>query len=196
MNKQNTTVDIIVEQDLVARLKKGQQWAFNHLVSTYQDRLLKIAYGITLDREDSREVVQDVFVSVFKTIQTFRQESSLATWLRRITINHCLNWKRKWKRRFKWHHDSIESQIDSEPFMENKKNNPELLFSEKQLEKNIMTAIKILPEKQRVVLVLNAIEGLSYDEISETLNINKGTVSSRLHFARKSLMTALESNKR
>jgi len=196
VNKQNTTVDIIVEQDLVARLKKGQQWAFNHLVSTYQDRLLKIAYGITLDREDSREVVQDVFVSVFKTIQTFRQESSLATWLRRITINHCLNWKRKWKRRFKWHHDSIESQIDSEPFMENKKNNPELLFSEKQLEKNIMTAIKILPEKQRVVLVLNAIEGLSYDEISETLNINKGTVSSRLHFARKSLMTALESNKR
>ena len=95
----------INEQDLVERLKKGQQWAFNVLVNQYQDRLLKIAYGITLDREDSLEIVQDVFVSVYKNIQSFRQDSSLATWLRKITINQCLNWKRKWKRRFKWNHE-------------------------------------------------------------------------------------------
>lgn len=185
--------DITNEQDLVERLKKGQKWAFNVLVNTYQARLLKIAYGITLDREDSREVVQDVFVSVFKNIQTFRQDASLATWLRKITINHCLNWKRKWKRRFKWHHDPIESEMDMALLKENEKSrDPELQFREKQLEKNLMKAIKTLPEKIRLVFVLNAIEGLSYEEIANTLNIKKGTVSSRLYLARKNLIDALE----
>jgi len=195
VNKSDAIADNITEQDLVERLKNGQQWAFNNLVKTYQDRLLKIAYGITLDREDSLEVVQDVFISVFKNIQTFRQDASLATWLRKITINQCLNWKRKWKRRFKWSHDVIESENDKQLFKENKKNNdPEMLFREKQFEKNLMNAIKTLPEKIRLVLVLNAFEGLSYDEIAKTLNIKKGTVSSRLHFARKSLVELLEIN--
>jgi len=103
VNKSESNKDID-EPDLVKRLKKGQPWAFNILVARYQSRLLKIAYGITLDREDSLEIVQDVFISAFKNIQTFRQEASLATWLRKITINQCLNWKRKWKRRFKWSH--------------------------------------------------------------------------------------------
>lgn len=190
MNKLEANSENIDEQDLVERLQKGQQWAFNILVNTYQNRLLKIAYGITLDREDSMEIVQDVFISVFKNIQTFRQESSLATWLRKITINQCLNWKRKWKRRFKWDHRSLESENNKDLFKEN--NNPEMLYREKQFEKNIMTAIKKLPEKIRLVFVLNAFEGLSYEEISETLNIRKGTVSSRLHFARKNLINSLE----
>ncbi|MBT7261147.1 MAG: sigma-70 family RNA polymerase sigma factor [Desulfobacula sp.] len=190
MNKLEVNTENIDEQDLVERLQKGQQWAFNILVNTYQNRLLKIAYGITLDREDSMEIVQDVFISVFKNIRTFRQESSLATWLRKITINHCLNWKRKWKRRFKWDHKSIDSENSKNLFKEN--NNPEMLYREKQSEKNIMTAIKKLPEKIRLVFVLNVLEGLSYEEISETLNIRKGTVSSRLHFARKNLINFLE----
>lgn len=190
MNKLEANSENIDEQDLVERLQKGQQWAFNILVNTYQNRLLKVAYGITLDREDSMEIVQDVFISVFKNIRTFRQESSLATWLRKITINQCLNWKRKWKRRFKWDHRSLESENNKDLFKEN--NNPEMLYREKQFEKNIMTAIKKLPEKIRLVFVLNAFEGLSYEEISETLNIKKGTVSSRLHFARKNLINSLE----
>jgi len=190
VNKLEANTENIDEQNLVERLQKGQQWAFNILVNTYQNRLLKVAYGITLDREDSMEIVQDVFISVFKNIQTFRQESSLATWLRKITINQCLNWKRKWKRRFKWDHKSIESEDNKDLFKEN--NNPEMLYREKQFEKNIMTAIKKLPEKIRLVFVLNAFEGLSYEEISETLNIRKGTVSSRLHFARKNLINSLE----
>jgi RNA polymerase sigma-70 factor (ECF subfamily) len=183
------------EQDLVERLKKGQQWAFNILVDKYQERLLRVAYGITLDHEDSLEVVQDVFVSVFKNIHTFRQEATLSTWLRKITINQCLNWKRKWKRRFKWHHDPIESENDSYLFNENKKaDNPEKQFSEKQFEKNIMKEIKKLPEKIRLAFVLNTMEGLSYEEIATTLNIKKGTVSSRIHSARKYLAGSLEGN--
>lgn len=188
-----TTAHKDTEQDLVERLKKGQKQAFNQLVSSYQERLFKLAYGITLDREDSLEVVQDVFLSVYHHIQTFRQDSTLATWLRKITLHHCLNWKRKWKRRFKWHHQSLEQENDFEPAEENL-NDPELLFREKQLEGALMKEIQALPEKLRLVFVLNAIEGLSYDEIAEILNIKKGTVSSRLHLARKSLINSLELN--
>jgi len=80
-------------------------------------------------------------------------------------------------------------------FEQNKKsNNPETLYREKLFEKKLMQAIKTLPEKIRLVLVLNAFEGLSYEEIARTLNIKKGTVSSRLHFARKNLINLLEMN--
>ena len=188
-----TNADTITEQDLVQRLKKRQKWAFNNLVSKYQERLFKLAYGITLDREDSLEIVQDVFISVYKNIRTFRQDSSLATWLRKITIHQCLNWKRKWKRRFKWNHQSLEQENDFQLSEENT-NDPEILFWEKQLENNLMKAIRTLPDKIRLVFVLNAIEGLSYEEIAEVLNIKKGTVSSRLHLARESLMDSLELN--
>ncbi len=199
MNKpetyEDTSLQELDEQDLIERLKKGQQWAFNILVNKYEARLLKIAYGITLDQEESLEVVQDVFVSVFKNIKNFRQEAKLATWLRKITINHCLNWKRKWKRRFKWNHDPIETETDSTLLAENKKQStPEMLYREKQLEENLMKAIKTLPEKIRVVFILNTFEGLSYEEIATTLNINKGTVSSRLHHARKNLTDLLALN--
>lgn len=184
------------EQELVERLQKRQEWAFNILVNKYQAKLFKIAYTITLDREESFEVVQDVFVSVHKNIMTFRQDSSLATWLRKITVNHCLNWKRKWKRRFKWHHQSIDSENDFHLLEENKKGqNPELLIQEKQMETNLMNAIKILPEKIRLVFVLSTLEGLSYKEIGDMLNIKKGTVSSRLHTARTLLMNVLQVKK-
>lgn len=192
--KQSPAETAQFETDLVERLKKGQEWAFNTLVKTYENRLLKIAYGITMDKEESLEVVQDVFISVHKNIATFRQEASLATWLRKITINLCLNWKRKWKRRFRWHHHSIETDNDFNLLPENiKSQDPESMIREKQMETQVMTAIKTLPEKLRTVFVLNTIEGLSYAEIAETLNIKKGTVSSRLHTARTLIMDSLQS---
>lgn len=186
--------DQTTETELIHRLKQGQQWAFDLLVHRYQDRLLKIAYGITLDHEDSLEVVQDVFVSVFRNVRTFRQDASLATWLRKITVNQCLNWKRKWKRRFRWHHDTIASENDPTLVQANTTGtDPEMLIRKKQMENKMMQAIKALPEKTRVVFVLNTFEGLSYEEIAQTLNIKKGTVSSRLHFARKNLVDSMES---
>ncbi len=193
MNTLKTKIGKAAENDLVERLKSGQQWAFNRLVHLYQDRLLKIAYGITFDHEESLEVVQDVFVSVFNNIADFRQEATLATWLTKITIHHCLNWKRKWMRRFKWHHRSIEK--DDDPMLTNEHTNspnPEQQIREKQMERTVMNAIGKLPEKLRVVLVLNAFEGLSYDQIADTLNIRTGTVSSRLYAARKKLLAELE----
>lgn len=195
MNTSKTNELGIDEPQLVERLKKGQEWAFNQLVNTFQDRMLRIAYGITLDQEESMEIVQDVFVSVFKNIKNFRQESSLATWLRRITINHALNWKRKWKRRFKWHHDPIDYKTETLLTRESvKTHDPESLIREKQFESAVMEAVKALPEKLRAAFVLNNLEGMTYEQIAQTLDINIGTVRSRLYAARKKVMDSLETN--
>jgi RNA polymerase sigma-70 factor (ECF subfamily) len=181
------------EQDLVEQLKKGQKQAFETLVNMFQKRLLKVAYGITLDPEESREIVQDVFITVFQQIHSFRQDAMLYTWLRKITVNQCLNWKRKWKRRFRWHHDPItveNESIISREIMQ--KDTPEILMRKKQFRNRVMDAVKHLPEKTRVVFVLYALEGLSYEEIADFLHIRKGTVASRLYNARKQVTRSMK----
>lgn len=181
------------EKALIERLRQGQQWACDTLVTNFQERLLKIAYGITLDHEESREIVQDAFVSAIENISGFRGDSGLSTWLRKITINHCLNWKRKWKRRFRWHHTSLEPDTEFLTFDgAGQGETPENLLREKQEEQRLAAAVKALPEKIRLVFVLNTVEGMSYQEISEALAIKEGTVSSRLYRARQMIMDALK----
>lgn len=180
------------ENDLVVRLKKGQEEAYRTLVRQFQERLLRIAYGITQDREDSAEIVQDVFLQVYKRIHTFRGDAKLYTWLRRITVNQALNWQRRWKRRFKWHHQPIEKEEiyakinDRAPSQD-----PETAYIVKELDARLKEELKGLPEDARTVFVLKELEGLSYGEISEVLHIKKGTVSSRLFYARQKLKKSM-----
>lgn len=180
------------EQHLVEQLRQGDRKAFAVLVNTFQKRLLKVACGITLDPEESREIVQEVFITVFRQIHSFRQDAALYTWLRKMTVNHCLNWKRRWKRRFRWQHDPITRENDSglsfeDPPMET----PETLIQKKQFQDRLMAAVRHLPEKTRTVFVLYALEGLSYEEIADFLRIRKGTVASRLYHARKQVAQVL-----
>ncbi|MCF8074601.1 MAG: sigma-70 family RNA polymerase sigma factor [Desulfotignum sp.] len=180
------------EQHLVEQLRQGDRNAFAFLVSTFQKRLLKVAYGITLDPEESREIVQEVFITVFRQIHSFRQEAALYTWLRKMTVNHCLNWKRRWKRRFRWHHDPITRENDPSLFQEQTPmETPETLMQKKQFQERLMDAVKHLPEKTRTVFVLYALEELSYEEIADFLQIRKGTVASRLYHARKQVAQVL-----
>lgn len=196
MNTEAHTGRIKDEQDLVEQLRQGRKQAFDLLVNTFQKRLLKVAYGITLDPEESQEIVQDVFTTVFRQIHSFRQDAALYTWLRKITVNHCLNWKRKWKRRFRWHHDPITVENDCILSREDAHmDTPENLMQKKQFRDRLMDAVKVLPEKTRAVFVLYALEGLSYEEIADFLQIRKGTVASRLYQARKQVTRALNPNK-
>lgn len=181
------------EKRLVALLKNGNEEAFRVLVRNYKARIFKIAYGITLDSGESEDIVQDVFLSVFRNIGKFKQESKLSTWLHRMTVNHCLNWQRRWKRRFRKHHRPIESDEKGEiPELGTEKDLPETLYGEKELKKVLWDKLAELPEDARAVFVLKESEGLSYDEIAEVLKIKKGTVSSRLFYARKKLKKSLE----
>jgi RNA polymerase sigma-70 factor (ECF subfamily) len=180
------------ESRLVSFLKQGNEEAFRVLIQRYRGRLFSVAYAITLDREESMDIVQDVFLNVYQKIHGFREESRLSTWLYRITVNLCLNWKRRWTRRFRWHHQSIETgeggdhaELGTEDY------DPGTLYRNKQLEQAFWKELKQLPTDARAVFVLKEVEGLSYDEIARALNIKTGTVSSRLFYARQKLREGL-----
>lgn len=182
------------EARLVSLLREGSESAYRTLVRQYQDRVFKIAYGITLDRDESLDVCQEVFLQVFRKINTFRADARLSTWLHRITVNQALNWRRKWKRRMRWHHHPIESENGTTlRELGTDEHNPENRFREKQLEVRFEESLAALPEEARAVFVLKEVEGLSYEEIADRLNIRKGTVSSRLFYARRRLREALSS---
>ncbi len=113
-----------------------------------------------------------------------------------MTVNHCLNWKRRWKRRFRWHHDPISQGNASGISQEDTPvETPETLVQKKQFRERLMDAVRHLPEKTRTVFVLYALEGLSYEEIAVFLQIRKGTVASRLYHARKQMAKVLNSKK-
>jgi RNA polymerase sigma-70 factor (ECF subfamily) len=184
--------DIWTEDKLVDGLKRGQEAAFRQLVRQYQGRLFGIAYGMTHDREESLDIVQEVFLKVYRNIQRFRQKSRLSTWLHRITVNQCLNWKRRWKSRFKWHHRPLENESSGDyPELGSDENLPEKLVESKEFSGVFQAELKKLPADARMVFVLKEIEGLSYDEIAAVMRIKKGTVSSRLFYVRRKLRAVL-----
>lgn len=179
------------EDTLISLLKQGHQEAFRVLIQQYRNRLFSVAYGITSDREESSEILQEVFLKVFQNIHNFREEAGLFTWLHRITVNQCLNWHRRWKRRFKWHHQPLEKNDGTEFQVSGTDKDPDALFREKELENMFQQRLRELPQEARAVFVLKEVEGLSYDEIAKALGIKRGTVSSRLFYARKKLKDSL-----
>lgn len=189
-----TNTQVWDEAELVLGLKEKDEEAYRVLVRQYQAKLFRIAYGITLDREESSDIVQDVFLKVYQHIHTFKGDSKFYFWLRRITINMCLNWHRRWKRRFRWRHQPLEKgegenvvELGTESY------SPETLYREKELEKILQEGLKTIPEDARTAFILKEMEGLSYEDIAGILKINKGTVSSRIFYARQKLKRSISS---
>lgn len=179
------------EKRLISLLKQGNDAAFRVLVRQYNNRLFGIAYGIVLDREESLEILQEVFLKVFQNIHRFREEAGLSTWLHRITVNQCLNWHRRWKRKFRWQQNTLERDGPIDYPDRGMDNDPEAIYREKELKNKFMENLGQLPREERVVFVLKEVEGLSYDEIARVLKIKRGTVSSRLFYARQRLKESL-----
>ena len=183
------------EDELIERLRKGQEEAYRVLVREYHSRLYSLACGITLDREESQDILQEVFLKVWSNIKGFREKSSLFTWLRRITVNESLNWRRRAKRRFRWKHQPLETEgTEGGPELKSEDSGPEAMYQKKELEKTLNNGLNSLPEEARTIFVLRELEGLSYDDIAVQLNLKKGTVSSRLFYARQRLKEFLESD--
>ena len=178
---------------MILRLQRGDEWAFQLLVRRFRKKIFAIAFGITLDAEESQDIVQEVLLQVYQSIGNFRADASLSTWLHRITVNRCLNWKRRWARRFKWLHVSTDNTED-QPVVEPESDlpTPETQVANAQTRQQIDQALKLLPEQARTVFVLRELEGLSYEEIAEATGVKLGTVRSRLFHARKRLKETLE----
>lgn len=184
---------IVHDEELIVRLQRGDEWAFQLLVRRFRKQIFSVAFGITLDAEESRDIVQDVFFQVYRSILDFRGDASLSTWLHRITVNRCLNWKRRWARRFQWLNrigGNGEAPENDEPASDLP--SPEKRMVDAQTRQQIDSALKKLPDQVRTVFVLRELEGLSYEEIAYATGIKLGTVRSRLFHARRQLRSLLQ----
>jgi len=180
--------------ELVRQCKNGDREAFRVLVERYQRKAVAIAFGIVHDREDALEIAQEAFAKVFTGIQKFKEEASFYTWLYRITVNLAIDRQRQKNRQPVFerdeHGEGEHAGIDDIP--DSTETDPYEQVKEKELGERIRAALAELTPAHKAVILLREIEGLSYEEISEVLQCSRGTVMSRLHYARKKLQSRLE----
>lgn len=183
------------EPALLARLRAGEESAFEQLVRSNSARLLAAARRLLHNEEDARDAVQSAFIRAFQSLGRFREESRLSTWLHRILVNEALMKLRSRKGK----EESIDDLLPS--FQEDGHQVRETAdwsdLADKALERAetaemVNRLIGQLPESYRTVLVLRDIEGMSNAEIAEMLGINANLVKVRLHRARQALRTLLE----
>lgn len=185
------------DSELVDRAQDGDREAFQQLVERYQEKVYSICYGKVKDEQDAKDVSQDVFVKVFRYIDNFNQESSFYTWLYRIAVNTSIDYLRKQSRRDEVDYDDTiqtdEEVQGNELLMPSKLGvDPDRELGRKELREKMLEALKSLSDKHRTILTLREVEGLSYKEMAEVLDISKGTVMSRLYHARQYFQEALE----
>jgi len=168
----------------IENFKKGDTSAFGSLVEKYQDRIYTLCRYMLENQDDANDAAQDTFVKAFQGLKAFTPTSSFYTWLYRIAVNTCLDHKRKFSFRSLLFSTDNETHIDSFP---SQAPSPESAYATKQSMQVLQAALKRLSEKYRVVIVLNELEGLSYEEIAEILDVSVGTVKSRISRARAEL---------
>ena len=184
---------------LVDKAKAGDTDAFQQLVRFHQNRLFAVAFGMMKDRDDAMDVVQDAFIKAHRKLVDFEGNAAFSTWLYRIAVNLCIDKKRAETRRRKTDLDDAATRnLDDDPLYAEAEFAPRLAGANplknagnKELGAQIGMAMATLTEEHRAVVLLREVEGLSYEEISEALEIPKGTVMSRLFHARKNLQKAL-----
>lgn len=186
-----------LDLQLVERAKAGDREAFKELVQKYQRRVFAICMGILKNPDDCHDVSQEVFLKVYRYLENFQQQSSFYTWLYRITVNMCIDHMRRNRRVQTVDYDDgvgREGNVEGDEWLMPSKLgfNPDQVFSRKELRQKMLEALETLSEKHRTILVLREVEGLSYEEMAEVLNISKGTVMSRLFHARRYFQIALE----
>jgi len=180
--------------ELVRRGRDGDRDALRTLVERYQRRLLGVAVGVLRNPEDAREIVQETFVRAFRNLHGFKGDSSFYTWLYRIAVNLSIDFKRRETKRPQTEYDETQSPGDAALAFGGKVTgaDPFDAIRNRELGSKIFEAIEGLTPDHRAVIILREIDGLSYEEISESLDCSLGTVMSRLHYARKKLQTRLK----
>ncbi|MBL4633085.1 MAG: sigma-70 family RNA polymerase sigma factor [Kofleriaceae bacterium] len=180
------------ERRLIRRLKDRDERAFSELIEEQGDRVFNLCFRMLGNRQEAEDLAQEVFITVFKSVDSFRGDSKLSTWLYRIASNLSKNRIKYLARR----HDRSKVEFDegidrnaaSDSLTSPKQaKRPDENMEGQQLEQIMQQAISELGEDHRILIVLRDIEELSYDEICEITDLAEGTVKSRLHRARLAL---------
>ena len=176
---------------LVKRAKAGDYQAFDLLVLKYQSRLISTAFKFVKDQQIAEDLVQDSFIKSFKSIGSFREDSTFYTWIYRITVNTSKNYLVSKKRKDELLQTDIskEENYVIEPI---DKDTPEDLFHAFQLQKIIIESLNGLGEDTKTALTLREFDGLSYEQIAEVVNCPVGTVRSRIFRGREVIDDAIK----
>jgi len=185
------------EQLLLERSKAGDIAAFETLIEAYQKKIFNLAYRIVGNYDDAGDLAQEALIRIFRSIANFKEQSSFSTWVYRITTNVCLDDIRKKKNRRVLSLDEEIHVEDGEMKRQIMSDDPlpDEVAEKEELRHLVNSAIKGLPEEQRLVITLRDIQGLTYDEISEVLDCPSGTVKSRINRARQALKNVLLSKR-
>lgn len=183
------------ETRFIERLKRGDTAAFEKLVAERSGEIYGLLYRLTENGEEARDLTQETFLRAFQSIQSFRGEADLRTWIYRIAINQARNRWRWWRRRKREATVSIDSP-DNGPLaaklQADKQDSPEQEALAHERERVLRKALSSLRRVYREAVILRDIEGLTYEEVATTLSISVGTVKSRLARGRAELRRKLE----
>jgi RNA polymerase sigma-70 factor (ECF subfamily) len=184
------------DDEVIDAIRAGDRNAFRVLVERYQGRAYRLAFRILRDEDAARDAVQESFVKAYNNLGKFEKRSAFFTWLYRLVKNQCLDMLRRDRsdRVVDWEEGTpaeAEASADATPEVDGVSFAPATEMLRKQLREKIDAAIAKLPDGARETLILREVEGLSYQEIAEAQGIPKGTVMSRLFYARKQMQKLL-----
>ena len=165
------------DAELVDRYLAGDMTAFDELMIRYERQIYRVCYRFVENREDARDLAQEVFIKAFEHLGTFRRESSLKTWLYRIAMNHCINHVKKHSQEFvevNEYTGSIRASVQSQ-------------LEEREQREHFRRLVKQLPPKQKAILELRINEQLSYEEIAKISGRSVSTIKASVFFALEKL---------
>jgi len=182
-----------IDQQLVERVQRGDKTAFDLLVIKYQRKIFRLLSRLIRDPAEVEDVAQEAFIKAYRALPNFRGDSAFYTWLYRIAINTAKSWLVSQGRRAP---TSTEADIEeAETFDDGEHlrdlNTPDSMLLTRQVADAVNRAIEQLPEDLKTAIVLRELEGLSYEEIAETMNCPIGTVRSRIFRAREAIAEEL-----
>ena len=182
-----------VDQELVVRVQKGDKRAFDLLVLKYQHKVVNLISRYIRDHSEVYDVAQEAFIKAYRALPQFRGDSAFYTWMYRIAINTAKNYLVSQGRKL----PSIDidaqeaEQFEGESGLKDN-DTPERIILKDEIEATVLKAIEDLPEDLRTAITLRELEGLSYEEIAETMQCPVGTVRSRIFRAREAIDKRLQ----
>lgn len=177
------------ELDLIQRAKGGDREAFGVLVQRYQQRVVAVTMALVHNQDDALELGQETFIRAFENLPGFEGRSSFSTWLYRIAANLSIDWRRRETRTPVTRGKEAENELQR---IASPQGDSFRAAASSELSAKVRAALEELTPEHRTVILLREMEGLSYEEISDILGCPKGTVMSRLHYARSHLRELLK----
>lgn len=183
---------MIDEKELIRQAKSGNLKAYEEIIGLYEKKVFSTIYYMVKNDNEVEDIAQEVFIKIYKNLGDFKEESSLYTWIYRITVNVCIDELKK-RKKVVYLNEKIDTKDgEVELQLPDDSKSPTDIAEDNDLKDKLEKCIKKLPESQRMMIILRDIKGFTYMEIAEIMKMNLGTVKSKINRARASLKELLE----